>query len=385
MAPTGTFHRLIGRDSDTLLVAFSSWNTSPGRFRPFRALVPLPYALLFVNCPDNAWYLGGIPGLGATVDAVSGALAQLAGSGGYRRVVTYGSSMGGFGALLHGLVLGAHVIVTHGAESILGLRGSRSARGIGDPALIREGRRRVRGWRRSVPRHAGEIRYLVGETDLQDTLHARYFEKLTGRRAFAVRGAAHDVERFAAVHGGLARHLQALIDGAGGEVSGDWVLMTLPDARHVAAGYRCRYLGAATPANPWVGSHMLRVIDALVGGDAAAARDAAAAAARLRPDMAWFRYALIITLMGTMVSPPPPVCVRRSCCPRPLTGSAAARITPVDAVDDYDVHLLATLETTGAWEAGLAAAVEACRLCGDDAALLALTNRIRARREELTP
>ena len=398
----GPFHRLIRRDSDTLLIVFSSWNTPAGRFRPFRAIETLPYARLHLNAPDNAWYLAGIPGLGATPEAVVDGVARLARASGCRRVATFGSSMGGFGALAIGLDLGADVIVAHGLESIIGLQGSRSARGVRDPVLLGRGRARVGGWRRQVRQHRGRIHCYYGETDIQDPLHAAYLAKLTGVASVAVRGAAHDLERVIAATYGLDRHLREIVDGHADRFVAK-VAAPPPPVRDVAQVYRRRCLGAPLARcrlaadSAWPGVHILRVVEALAAGDTGAAVDAAATAVRLRPDVAWFAYALILVLLGTAAEGRLtvaaaegrllgtaaegrlPVAVRRSYLPKPFSEGAERWLAPVDAVSDYDGLLLETLDRAGRLTDGVAAAEVACRRCPAVPALLALRDRLAAR------
>ncbi len=385
VADAGPFHRLLRRDSETLLLVFSSWNTPPGRFRPFRAVATLPYARLHLNAPDNSWYLAGIPGLGASPAAVIDGIGCLVRASGCRRVATFGSSMGGFGALALGLDLGADVIVTHGLETLVGLRGSRSARGVREPALLRRGRARVRGWRAQMRRHRGRIHCFYGETDIQDPLHAAYLLKLTGVRSVAVRGAAHDLERGIAEGYGLDRHLREAIDG---DVDRFVSIMAAPPppCKDVAQVYRRRVLGVPRDrcrldaASLWPGVHMLRVVEALAAGDAAMAIDAAATAVRRRPDVAWFHYALVLALLGAAdAARRLPVAVRRSYLPKALPAETARWLAPVDAVSDYHAELLATLARAGRLSDGVAAAVAACRRCPDVPGLAAVRDRLAAR------
>lgn len=390
---SGPFHRLVLKDSETLLVSFSSIDTPPHRFRPYRVPMSLPYSKLFVNCPDNQWYLGGIPSLGRCPSETIDSVRRLVGMSGCRRVVTYGGSMGGFGSILFGLDLGADLIIAHGAESIVGLRGSHSGREIRDAKLIERGRGLVRSWRQAVPRFGGTLHSFFGETDMQDGIHATYFHKLTGVCPLSVRCAAHDVERYIANTYGLERHLREIIEGHA-EKFISAMCGRFPDVRQLAHAYRRRILREATtstPLNPesaWPGTHMILLGDALVRDDIDTAVAIAEAAVRARPDFEYFHYALISLLLAAEArrkrcDHPLPLLMRRSYIPKGQgkQSGGSGPLHPVGGVISYHDHLVDVLERDGHLDAGVEAADQACRRFPGDIHLRNLRDRISSRRK----
>ncbi|MEO5912986.1 MAG: hypothetical protein ABIS50_02055 [Luteolibacter sp.] len=122
--------RIVLRDSPRTIVVFSAVNYPAGKFAASRVLENTDCNVVFLNCPHNSWYLEGVPGLGKCPESSAKALlALLAGFGltEDRRVV-WGSSMGGYGAVVYGALLGADVIVASGAVLKLFAPGSLSVK-----------------------------------------------------------------------------------------------------------------------------------------------------------------------------------------------------------------------------------------------------------------
>ena len=391
---SGPFHRLVRKDSDTLLVTFSSMDTPPNRFRPYRVPASLPYSNLFVNCPSNEWYLGDIPGLGRCPEETLDSLGRLVDRSGCRRVVTYGGSMGGFGAVLFGFGLGADLIVAHGGESIIGLRGSHSGREINDPILLTRARKAVRSWRHSGPRFRGELHAFFGETDIQDGIHAKYLHKLTGVRPKSVRGAAHDVERFIDETYGLARHLREIVSGQGARFVAA-MCGPFPDVRELAWAYRRRVLGRAAESgaliaeSDWPGAYMIKLGDALAKDDVEGALAIVEAAVVRRPDFEYFHYALIVLLLAQDARregrrDPLGLVMRRSFIPKDLAtkGSRRCLLQTLSVFGSYHDRLVIALDQNGLRDAGAAAAERACRRFPGDERLWSLRNRIASRYAE---
>lgn len=90
-----------------------------GRIKKFEALHHTCFNHLFLRDSLNAWYHRGIPGLGSHVDEVAGTLRGLIRSMGVSRVITIGQSMGGYAAIMFGLLLGADQVVAFGPLSHL--------------------------------------------------------------------------------------------------------------------------------------------------------------------------------------------------------------------------------------------------------------------------
>lgn len=123
------FCRVVLRDSPRTIIAFSSIGYPPGKFGGSRALEHADCNVVFVNCPDNQWYILGIPGLGDTPGSAADALLALLGDHGLStdQCLTWGSSMGGYGAVLYGALLNVAVVVASGAVLKLFSPGSYSA------------------------------------------------------------------------------------------------------------------------------------------------------------------------------------------------------------------------------------------------------------------
>ena len=82
---------------------------------------------IFVNCANDQWYLDGITGIGdfgKSVSALADIVQSLRGPGG--KVVAFGGSMGGYGAILYGCAIGADAAIGQGTEFILGIPGGAS-------------------------------------------------------------------------------------------------------------------------------------------------------------------------------------------------------------------------------------------------------------------
>jgi hypothetical protein len=388
----GRYHQFVDRGSGTLVIAFSAWNTPAGSFRPYRLLLSLPYSLLFVNCPANAWYLTGIPGLGPSPAATAVALRSLIGASGCRRVVTYGGSMGGFGAVEFGLDLAVDRIVAHGVDALFGLAGSRSRRGIGDRSLLAAGMAEVRSWREKAARFGGQIHLLIGETDIQDGLHAAYFRKLTGIRPRVVRGANHLLERFIEAEYGFARFFVDALDHDGADFV-ERFCTGVHDVRRIGEAYRWSRTGLAAggdrldPDTAWPGTHMLRIAAALLADRPEAAFVAAGEAVRRRPDFEFFHYVLVVLRLRQTAAGPAGeaardlrVLFRRSYLPKRTYGGGSdwLQVGLREAVIHYHEYLRDELVRTGLLAAGIAAAAEMCGRYPDNVHLRRLLDLLRA-------
>lgn len=95
-----SFVKIQNRNADRTLVVFSSIHTIPGRFRFERQLADVNANVIFLNCPNNSWYLQGVPGLGDTMSSARKALKQIINEqfpG--TRLFSLGSSMGASGLI----------------------------------------------------------------------------------------------------------------------------------------------------------------------------------------------------------------------------------------------------------------------------------------------
>jgi pimeloyl-ACP methyl ester carboxylesterase len=116
---TAVFHP-IQRDSETAVLAFSPVSSKKNRFHffPLSRLMP-DVSILLVRDPANHWYNAGLPGAGDTVEEIAERIRAELDALGARRVVTLGSSMGGYAAILFGCMLAAQQVVSLTPQTFL--------------------------------------------------------------------------------------------------------------------------------------------------------------------------------------------------------------------------------------------------------------------------
>jgi pimeloyl-ACP methyl ester carboxylesterase len=112
-----------------LIVCFSfvDWHNLPifdffGRTKKLEKRFGITMNRVLVRDPKNAWYHRGVPGLGTHVDEVTGTLRSLIRSIRPGRLITIGQSMGGYAAIMFGILLNADRIVSFGPLSHLDAR-----------------------------------------------------------------------------------------------------------------------------------------------------------------------------------------------------------------------------------------------------------------------
>jgi hypothetical protein len=103
---------------------FVDWNKLPifdffGRTKKFENRTGLNLNRILVRDIKNSWYHRGVPGLGGHVDEVAASLRGLIRSIRPSRVWTIGQSMGGYAAILFGMLLDAERIIAFGPLSHL--------------------------------------------------------------------------------------------------------------------------------------------------------------------------------------------------------------------------------------------------------------------------
>jgi hypothetical protein len=108
--------------SDVLIVSFSGLKRNPTKLPGFslrRTLEGLPLKKLYVRDLDRAWFLRGLRGVTSDVEETVAFLRDEARSSGARRVVLTGYSLGGFGALLYGTLMGADEVQAISPQTFL--------------------------------------------------------------------------------------------------------------------------------------------------------------------------------------------------------------------------------------------------------------------------
>jgi pimeloyl-ACP methyl ester carboxylesterase len=109
---------LFRADSDRLVIAFTAHRMGP-RFGFYAIAKTLGANVLFVRDARDCWYNTGVDGLGSTVEEIAASLAKVAEEVGAKRVVTLGSSMGGYAAILFGCLLNAERCVAFAPQTLL--------------------------------------------------------------------------------------------------------------------------------------------------------------------------------------------------------------------------------------------------------------------------
>jgi pimeloyl-ACP methyl ester carboxylesterase len=213
-------------DSNVLLLAFGGMAgkiTIPP-FEFFSITAEMPVKRLFVRDLRHAWYHLGIPGLGSTISAVGTSLKQLIASQQVDRLVTVGSSAGGYAALVFGTLLGADRVLCFAPQTTI------------DPAILSEMHdRRWAGMLRNleavngVDSHWTDLRRALREVrrekntnyDLYfdhsfqaDRLHAERLAEIDGVRLHGLQGAGHAIARAMRDSGELERILLRALNGA---------------------------------------------------------------------------------------------------------------------------------------------------------------------------
>ncbi len=112
--------------SRSCVVVFSHLDYPPRHFAMSRALKEFDSNVVYLNCLDNAWYQTGLGEHTRSIRETASLLERLLGHLGVDDVVTAGMSMGGYAAVLFGLLLGCRSILAFTPELLLGQPHGRS-------------------------------------------------------------------------------------------------------------------------------------------------------------------------------------------------------------------------------------------------------------------
>ena len=119
--------RLVPRTGSTeLVIAFSHLGYPSGHFAMSRALADLSVNILYVNSGEDSWYQRGLGEEAPSIDATLELLKQLIEHLDPTKIICVGISMGGYAALLFGLLLKCDIILAITAEITIGETFSRS-------------------------------------------------------------------------------------------------------------------------------------------------------------------------------------------------------------------------------------------------------------------
>ncbi|MBI6884024.1 tetratricopeptide repeat protein [Pseudomonas putida] len=168
------------------VIVFSSVNVARGRYKPYKSILTANANIIFVNDNGNNWYLKGIRNIGAGWKSSARAVVEKARSIGNGKVITFGCSMGAYGAFLYGAYGKADLCIGFGSEFCLDLPGSRSERFKPKHVSLR-----FETLMKMFEESKSRFVLYVGETDEVDLYSALPLLRLKNFNVLSVRGVQH--------------------------------------------------------------------------------------------------------------------------------------------------------------------------------------------------
>ena len=109
-------------DSRIMLIAFGGvgGKLAMPPFEFFNITSGFGIKKIFVRDVQKAWYHHGLPGVGTTIAHVVEALEKDIAAQSVERLVICGNSMGGYAAILFGLLLGADIVLAFSPQTFIG-------------------------------------------------------------------------------------------------------------------------------------------------------------------------------------------------------------------------------------------------------------------------
>jgi len=182
-------YRDYSEESHVLVVSFSGLKPNPRAVPGFslrRTFMGLPIKKLYLRDLDRAWFLRGLRGVTKDVDETVAFLRREAQACGAQRVILTGYSLGGFAALLYGVLLGADEVHAISPQTFLtfGLRWrARDSRWRRYVLPLRFGPTKrfhdLRPWLEKCDAKTKLHVHFAGDSRL-DTIHARHVSGLPG-------------------------------------------------------------------------------------------------------------------------------------------------------------------------------------------------------------
>lgn len=177
------YHKVQG--SDKLLLIFSALNIRPPKFSLFKKAQTLGVNVLYFNTPSHEWYRNGVKGIGDTEKVVS-FIKKLKNEQNISSIYAFGTSMGGYGAILYGALCGAKKIFACCTEPVIGIPGGRTTVAQNNYLYAEYTDLRAVG--------LNNIIYLYGQTDPADCIGAYLISSANpGNLVFSLPDAGHDV------------------------------------------------------------------------------------------------------------------------------------------------------------------------------------------------
>ena len=108
-------------DSRTLLLTFGGMKSTAGlvAFEFVALTADMPVKKMFVRDPRQSWYHRGMPSHGNNLESIAELLQKIVAEQDVDRLVTVGSSAGGYAALAFGALLGADRVLAFGPQTTL--------------------------------------------------------------------------------------------------------------------------------------------------------------------------------------------------------------------------------------------------------------------------
>ena len=114
------------KNSQDVLLVFSHTNYPKGKFAMTNILKNIGVTTIYVNCQKNSWYQQGLEGVSSNIDETVEVLHKIINELRPEKVYCTGMSMGGYAALLFGLLLNVDAILAFTAEILIGEEYARS-------------------------------------------------------------------------------------------------------------------------------------------------------------------------------------------------------------------------------------------------------------------
>lgn len=208
-SPTPLDHprfRVFPRKSEKLAIFFSGSNTADHSFEWLDTALRIDASAIVVSNGPNQWYQAGIDGLGGDRTEVTRSFRQWAKHLDAQSLYTVGAAMGGTGAFLHGVPLGARVLA-FSCETQMDLVGGNVQR------LMEKGfTPPVPDLRPMVEKARAPIFLYAGESDPVDLYSAFNLADLPNVFADSLRRVQHGVVSYLHRKGRLAPMIDAFLD-----------------------------------------------------------------------------------------------------------------------------------------------------------------------------
>ena len=143
---------------------------------------------IYLKDTKQAWYQLGVVGLGDTITDVSNNLKEIIKNINYSTIITIGSSMGGYAAMLFGSLIGANSILAFGPQTFIcpnRLRAVGDTRVIGPIDAMHAVVNVMYDDLTKLDYGQGDINIIYGNEDALDRIHA---ERIRGARITAYSG-----------------------------------------------------------------------------------------------------------------------------------------------------------------------------------------------------